>query len=66
MVAGREVVKASGSYGGPGIVRGAALTVSGEPRLVVGHKLADGFGELLHIYRPQDITPAEAKEEAAA
>lgn len=64
----RAVMKVSGSYGGPGIVRGGALTARGEPRLVVGHQIGGGFGEMLHIYRHQDIAPADpqSKERAAA
>lgn len=52
---GRPVRRAKGSYKGPGRVRGWARTEAGQHRVIVGHVIEGGEGELLHIYSPLEI-----------
>jgi hypothetical protein len=54
---GSRVRKLGGSYGGPGIVRGHATIETGEVRYLVGHRIADGYGEFLHVYPARLLAP---------
>lgn len=56
------VEKIGGSYGGPGIVRGHAVTEKGETRYLVGHRIEGGYGEFLHVY-PRDLLIAPCERE---
>jgi len=51
-----HVVKHSGGYGGPGIIRGIISTEQG-PRYIVAHEIKGGWGEMLHIYSAAQIAP---------
>lgn len=54
---GQFVYKERGNYGGPGIVRGTIVMSGGSLRYIVGHMIADGYGEFLHIYSQGDLRP---------
>jgi hypothetical protein len=47
---GQHVYKWTGDYRGPGIVRGIAGLDNGKLRYLVGHAIAGGEGEFLHVY----------------
>ena len=47
---GQTVLKWTGDYQGPGIVRGIAGLANGKLRYLVGHKIEGGIGEFLHVY----------------
>ncbi len=47
---GDTVFKWTGDYTGPGIVRGVSQNGKGQWRYIVGHTVAGGQGEFLHIY----------------
>lgn len=56
------VEKIGGSYGGHGIIRGHAVTESGEARYLVGHRIEGGYGEFLHVYPPNLVRRVEGGE----
>ena len=47
---GQTVLKWTGDYGGPGIIRGIAGLENGKLRYLVGHQITGGTGEFLHVY----------------
>jgi hypothetical protein len=57
---GQPVYKWTGDYTGPGIVRGIAGLDNGKLRYLVGHRLAGGRGELLHVYSEGNLRELEA------
>lgn len=57
---GEEVEKYVGGYGGPGIVRMVWTDGEGITRVIVGHRIEGGWGELQHIYSPKQIRPLPA------
>jgi hypothetical protein len=54
---GDFVYKHTGEYGGPGIVRAVVVLPGGRLRYLVGHMIADGYGEFLHIYSQGNLRP---------
>lgn len=61
---GDPVEKFAGGYGGPGIVRMIWTDVHDVTRVIVGHKIEGGWGELQHIYSPAQIRKLEPAEPA--
>jgi hypothetical protein len=53
---GAAVYKRGQGYSGPGVVRGMAQTLGGLMRVIVGHRLSNGTGELLHIYALDQVS----------
>jgi hypothetical protein len=56
-----EVEKIGGQYGGPGVIKAVISLNDGNIRYIVSHKIEGGWGQLLHIYSPQQIKPRERK-----
>jgi hypothetical protein len=54
---GQPVRRVKGGYRGPGRIRGWGRTEAGNHRVIVGHVIEGGEGELLHIYTPGEIEP---------
>lgn len=54
---GDAVFKHSGEYTGPGVVRAVFAKPSGSVRYVVGHTIAGGAGEFLHVYAAANLRP---------
>lgn len=63
---GDRVEKFAGGYGGPGIVRMVWTDDHGVTRVIVGHKIEGGWGELLHIYSPKQLRPIADRPLAAS
>ena len=61
---GQHVYKWTGDYRGPGIVRGIAGLEGGKWRYLVGHRLAGGVGELLHVYAEGNLRELDPNEGA--
>lgn len=58
---GDAVVKWTGDYTGPGIVRGISYNSKGQVRYMVGHTVQGGTGEFLHVYAEGNLrAPGEA------
>jgi len=57
---GQTVLKWTGDYGGPGIVRGIAGLENGKLRYLVGHRIEGGTGEFLHVYAEGNLRDIEA------
>ena len=52
---GEVVDKFTGDYTGPGVIRDIVMLPSGRVRYLVGHRIAGGSGEFLHIYSEANL-----------
>ncbi|MEY9235349.1 hypothetical protein ABIF78_007672 [Bradyrhizobium japonicum] len=63
---GDRVMKWTGDYTGPGIVRGICRTGGDKLRYLVGHQIAGGTGEFLHIYASGNLTKIEDEDDGGS
>ena len=56
---GESVDKIGVGYGGPGVIRGLAITCDGSPRILVAHTIHNGAGEFFHVYTESNLRPQE-------
>jgi hypothetical protein len=62
---GDRVEKWTGDYTGPGIVRGICRIGNDKVRYLVGHQIAGGTGEFLHIYAVGNLRKLESRDDTS-